>query len=238
VSEARSYRNVRDLLDIIFELERRIRTLESAPRLGSTSLDGGELTIRGGDIVVRDDNNKEVARMMHGAIPMMRFRPANTALEEYQLVTFGWEAEDTGAAYQASVQDINGNQDGGKLLLMRDAVYLSKQPADPSRNEAMITIGALMDEDIRFQGHWGDGGQLSKLDALDLIRVDVVAGFSAYVHTYTYPYDTTPAVFYTILNTAGTVNHVLTACDNTGFTLTWGGTGAKVIFIMVMRRPS
>ena len=236
MTEVRSFRDKRDLVELIAALERRVSTLESSRRIGATSLDGGELTIRSGDIVVRNDNDKEVTRIMHGNIPIMRYRPANTASDDFQLVTFGWESDD-GAAYQACVQTADGAQDGGKLLLMREAVYLSKQMDDPGVNEVYLSMGQYSAEEIRLQGVFSSV-QRDELEAVVTFRVDVTAGFGAYLHTFDFPYDTVPIVMYSLFNSAGAVTHSLTALSTTGFTISWSGTLAKVLFFSVYRRAS
>src|SRR5688572_32655963 len=85
----RQHRDRPDLLEQIAQLQQRIETLENARRLGNTSLDGGELSIRGGDIVVRSNSGNQVIRMEHSGQPTMRIYPEG--VNDFEGRIFGWE---------------------------------------------------------------------------------------------------------------------------------------------------
>lgn len=237
MAEIRTYRDKRDLIDIIADLERRLGLVESARSLGNASVDGGELTIRGGSLVMRNTNNKKVLELEPGFLPVLRFLPANGSFDEYQLSMFGWESDTSGAAVQLCVQQNDGAQDGGKLLLMRDRVYLSKQPQDPSGVEAYFSIGEFQDEGLRFRGMFWDLGQNDSKDGLIVGKVDIAAGFGAYAHTFSVPFADTPIIVYSLTSTSGAVAHSITAQSGSGFTVAWAtGTTAKTVHFACFRR--
>lgn len=226
----KAFRKLRDAADIIADLERRIATLETARRISSASIDGGELSVRGGDIVVRGSNDEPTLSIKHGDIPEIDMQPNAEVFQDYRLKMFGWESGGQGAALQLSVAQLNGDntdtQDGGKVLLMRDVTYLSHQPK--VGNETFISMNAADTECFQFQGKWPNASNYSH-DALSAGSVAVAAGFGSIAITYTTPFATTACVVYGLVNTAGAVTHSLTAQSTAGFTVTWSGTLAKVL---------
>ena len=118
-------RQLPDLLDYIAELEKRISSLETSRRLGNASIDGGALTVRGGDINVRSNNDNLVTKIQHGTIPTIQYFPGDVAVPTSRTTMFGWLASD-GSAWQASCETISTDQQsGGKLLLLENTLYLS-----------------------------------------------------------------------------------------------------------------
>lgn len=232
----RQYREMPDLLKQIEELYRRVAALENGKQIGNTSLDGGELSIKGGDIVVRSDSGAAVTRIEHGRSPRIRFYP-DSGVDSLESQLYAWE--DTsfgGAAIQMNVQQPGNVQDGGKLLLMNRAAYLSLQRQ--SQPECYISIGEsyIYPEHFRFRGRWRVGDQTNDDDAIVFGIANVAAGFSAASFNFILPFDTAPFMQYSMFSAVGPVSHNLTAVSTTGFTVGWSGTTAKTIYWQAWRQ--
>jgi hypothetical protein len=234
VTQNRYQRTNPNLFDIIANLEERIRRLETAPRLSSTSIDSGQLVLKGGDIVVQNDDGEVVLRILHGNVPEIRMTPTGGDTD-YRAYQYSWEHDTMGTVYQAGIQDATGAQDGGKLLLMQSGSYLSYQPA--AGNEVYISLGALsgFDEGLYFRGRWPTNVVVDGTEALAMGSVNIAAGVSSYSHTYGTPFATAPGVVYGLLNSAGAVTHSLTASSTSGFTVAWTGTLAKTLYWWAFR---
>jgi hypothetical protein len=143
---------------------------------------------------------------------------------------FGWLAPD-GAAWQASCENSpSGQQNGGKLLLLPNGLYLSMQR--PSKPEAYLSIAQFnaYDEHFRFQGRWIGDNQFGDTDAVIFGQTTIAAGFGACAFSFIFPFDRTPVILYSMSNAGTAVAHDLSAIDNTGFTVAWAtGTTAKTI---------
>jgi len=223
----RTVRVPKDVMDYIGELEMRIRALETSHQIGNTSVDNGEFTVRNGDIVVRTDDDEEVTRIKHGDIPEIVMTPISTTGEDLEMKVFAWEDGDSGGALQLCVERPGTGQDGGKLLLMRDAAFLSHQP--DGRLEGYLSIGYFQDELIYMQGAFGQ--DLGYSDTAFVCGRNVVAaGFGSFAYTYPAPLSNgvmVPVVQMT--NTAGAIAGCLIAQSNSGWTYSWTGTLAKTI---------
>jgi len=236
MTEIRQHREMPDLLKQIEELYRRVVALEQGKRLGNTSLDGGELSIRGGDIVVRSSDDTPVTRIEHGNAPRIRFYP-NDGVDDLESTILAWENQDNGgSAIQMNVQQPDNVQDGGKLLLMNRSLYLSLQ-----RNalpECYMSIGESFSypEHFRFRGRWRVGDQSDSDDAIVFGISNVAAGFGAASFNFIQAFDTAPFMMYSIFSAVGPVSHNLTAVSNTGFTVGWSGTTAKTIYWQAWRQ--
>jgi hypothetical protein len=236
VTEQRQFRQMPDLLKQIEELYRRVTAVENAKRLGNSSLDGGELSIKGGDIVVRSEDDTPVTRIEHGDEPRIRFYP-NEGVANLESQILAWENPGNGgSAIQMNVQQPGNVQDGGKVLLMNTVVYLSLQRA--GLNECYFSIGesSLYPEHFRFRGRWRVGDQSNSDDAIVFGILNVGAGFGAASITFQQTFDTAPFVTYSILSAVGPVSHNLTAVSTTGFTVGWSGTTAKTIYWQAWRQ--
>lgn len=236
MTEIRQHREMPNLLKQLEELYRRTTALENAKRLGNTSLDGGELGIRGGDVVVRSVDNAPVTRIEHGDEPRIRFYP-NEGVADLESQILAWENPGNGgSAVQMNVQQPGNIQDGGKLLLMNTAVYLSLQRY--ALNECYFSIGesSSYPEHFRFRGRWRVGDQSNSDDAIVFGILNVGAGFSAASITFAQTFDTTPFMMYSILSAVGPVSHNLTALSTTGFSVGWSGTTAKTIYWQAWRQ--
>jgi hypothetical protein len=225
-------RDVPSLFDIITRLQERVAVLEKAPRLGSTSIDSGELTLNGGNIVVRDEFGVPILSIIGGDSPMIVMQPNGGT--DFKLVQLGWESPTQGAAFQIDVQRlVDSVRDGGKLLLMRDAAYLSHQP--DAASEAFWAAGAIGDGFLSMKGRFGDGFVPDSETAVVCGQVAIGAGVSTFTYTYSTPLATAPGVVYGLLNSAGAVTHSLTASSATSFTVAWSGTLAKTLYFWAFR---
>jgi hypothetical protein len=236
MTEIRQHREMPDLLKQIEELYRRVVSLENGRRLGNTSLDGGELSIKGGDIVVRAPDGAAVTRIEHGNEPRIRFYP-NEGVDTLDSQILAWEnSGNGGSALQMNIQQPGNIQDGGKLLLMNTAVYLSLQRALQAECYFSIGESTSYPEHFRFRGRWRVGVQQDSDDAIVFGIESVAAGFSAASFNFAQTFDTAPFLVYSILSAVGPVSHNLTAVSTTGFTVGWSGTTAKTIYWQAWRQ--
>lgn len=230
----RQHRELPDLLDMVAQLQKRVQVLETARRLGNTSLDGGELSIRGGDIVVRATSGNPVIRLEHSGQPTMRFYPEGVNNFEGRL--FGWESGDSGAVLELNMQQGGNVQDGGKVLLMNKGAVLSYQPNGAPEVFLWLAPDAAHQEHIRFRGRWIVGEQFDSQDALVMGIENVGAGFGAASFNFPTAFDTAPFMMYSIFSAVGPVSHNLTAVSASGFTVGWSGTTAKTIYWQAWRQ--
>lgn len=226
----RKFREVPELLGMLSDLNKRVGALETSRRLGNASIDAGELNIVGGNLNVRSDAGNLVTSMHHGNIPTIQYFPGDNPNPTRRTSMFAWQAGD-GAALQLSCEISAGDtQSGGKLLLLPNGLYLALQR--PSKPEVYISMAqnSSYDEHFRFQGRWIADNQFGDNDAIIFGIANVGAGFGAAGIAFTYPFDTTPIVLYSLFNSGTAVAHDLSTLDNTGFTVAWAtGTTAKII---------
>lgn len=220
-------RDTQDLFEIITRLSRRIEALEKSPRLSSASIDNGQLTITGGDIVVKAPDGTEVLVISGGSQPTITMQPDGGT--DYKLEQLGWESIGSGAAYQVTVRRaVDDVHDGGKLLLMRGASYLAHQP--DGGPESFYSAGTYFDGNLFMKGKFGNNLMDADGEAATICgSVAVSAGVSSYSHTYGAPSDGTMVAVVQMVNTAGALGGCLTAMSNSGFTFAWTGTLAKTI---------
>lgn len=230
----RQHRETPDLLTKIAELQRRIMALETGRRIGNTSLDGGELSIRNGDIVVRNIDNEPVTRLEHGDSPRIRFYPVgdNNLLGNI----LAWESGSDGVGIQMNVESPGNVQDGGKILLMDGTVYLSYQPADGTEIYLNLAPNSAYREHFYFRGRWIVNDQLNDEDAIVMGQSDIGAGFGAATINFPIAFDTAPLLMYTLFSAVGPVSHDLTTLSSSSFTVGWSGTTAKTIYWQAWRR--
>jgi hypothetical protein len=233
----RTQRTRQSLEDIIQELNDRVRALENAKRAANTSIDNGSLTLTGGNLVVKDTSGNTVLTIRQGALPTIEMTPSSSVAQNYLLKYLGWESSTQGAALQLDVNRIENDgsttRNGGKLLLMRDASYLSHQPDGAS--EAFWAAGAGGNGVLSAKGKFGDGVVADSEAAIIVGKVDIAAGVSTYTYNYATPLASTPVLTYALLNSAGAVTHSLTANSATGFTVAWSGTLAKTLYFQAFR---
>jgi hypothetical protein len=236
VADIKQHREPADLLAMVADIDRRLRIQETARRLGNASIDGGRLTLRNGDLVVVDDNDNVTLLISHGATPAITMIPS-TVEGGYAATQFAWESDANGASYEVHIEDGSSNQDGGKLLLNRDAAYLSRQPS--SGPEAFLKVGNIGGyiEHIQFKGRWVINDGFGSDDAVIFGYSDIVAGFGAVSFNFPFAFDKAPIVVFSMLNAGTAVAADLSALSTTGFTVAWAtGTSAKTIGWVAYRR--
>jgi hypothetical protein len=236
MADIRQHRHVPDLLKMIAQLERRVQILETTPRLGNSSVDSGQLTLRNGDLVVVDSNGNETLKIGHGDIPFLRMRP-NTVEGGYSAIQFAWESDASGASYQAHIQDHNDIHDGAKLLLNKDTAYLSHQPVFNSETYIGVGRHGGYSNHFRLRGRWVYNNGFDDQDAIVCGYDNIAAGFGAASFAFPYTFDTIPIVLYSMYNAGTAIASDLSALGTSGFTVSWAsGTTAKTIGWVAFRR--
>jgi hypothetical protein len=227
-----------DLVNQLADFNKRLAALETANRLGTSSVDAGELAIRGGDVTVRSDNGNKVTQLLHGTNPSIRMYPGDNPTPLYRANIFSWLPAD-GSALQLSVERNNdGAQFGGKVLLLPNGAYYTVQR--PGKPEVYISLAqfGIYDEHFRFQGRWISDDQITSADGIVMGKSAIGAGFGAAGFAFIYPFDRVPIVLYSLADTTGAVMPAngLSTLDQTGFTVAWAtGTTAKTISWVAFR---
>jgi hypothetical protein len=236
-SEIRQHRETPDLVKRLADMERRLTIVETAKRLGNSSIDSGQLTLRNGDLVVVDDDGDTTLKIAHGEIPYIEMRP-NTVEGGYSTIQFAWESDSNGASHQVHIQDANDIHDGGKLLLNRNTSYLSHQPAfTPETYVGVGNHGGAWSNHIRMRGRWVYNDGFDNQDAIVFGYENIAAGFGAASFSFPYAFDTIPIVLYSMYNAGTAIASDLSALGTTGFTVSWAsGTTAKTIGWAAFRR--
>jgi hypothetical protein len=237
MSQIDQHRSVPDLLDLVKKLERRIQALEGSTRLGNSSIDGGELTVKGGDIVVRTAGDDEVLRIEHGNRPRISMRPVAAPGTNYgQLLA--WESGGTGVGIEVGVLNPSDQQDGGKVLLMQHVAFLSHQPSvggdDAETYMALSEHGAYPNH-ISYRGKF----QQRRVDGREPWEMgyDVIgAGFGAASYLFDQPYEMTPMLLYSISGATANFNHCIVSVDTSGFTIGWSDALAHNLTWLAIRR--
>jgi len=226
-------RDREDLVDVVIKLEKRIADLETAMRIGNTSIDTGELTVRGGDIVIQNDSGVEVLRIKQGFIPEIQFTPMGG--DSNKLTISAWEFGTSGSSVLelASKTGI-GQQDGGKVLLYSGNTYLSYQPL--VGEEVLIALSSSEPESIWVRGTWLPGYAFDSHQALITDQIDVGSGWSGLIWGYSTVMSGTMVPIITIKNSVP-VAWCITAQDNSGGTVSWAGTDPKTVNLWGFRLP-
>jgi hypothetical protein len=217
---SRDRQRPQDLYALIDDLRRRIEDLERMRRLANTSIDSGELVVKGGNIVVRQEDGTKTLEILHGTIPAINMYPIGDALEDFKLVWFGWESELQGAAIQIGVEKATGDQDGGKLLLMQRSAFLALQRSDAP--ESYLSLGSVENypEHFFFKGRWMNNIDVTDSDALVVGQLDVAGGATSVTFTYAVP-KLTPMVPLVTLECTTVMQWQVTASSETSFTVDW-----------------
>lgn len=225
-----------DIVEYVKKLEERVSILERTPRLGNASIDSGQLTVKGGDIVVVEaDGTTRVLEIVHGSIPSINMYPIGDGGEDFKLAMFGWESAAQGAALQLSVEKVDTGQAGGKLLLMNRATYLSLQRDDSP--EVFIALGAVENhpEHYWFKGRFMNGIDVTDSDGLVVGQMDVAGGAASATFTYAFP-KLTPMVPVVTLECTTIMQWQVTASSETSFTVDWSNdTPAKKVNFWAFR---
>lgn len=229
------YRSKPDLIDQIARLEKRVATLESGRRLGSSSIDNGTLVVRNGDISVRDEDDNERVKLTHGVNPSTYYRPKDSSDGvRARQVAFASGGVTSFQSYM--VRDSDGFGDGGKLLLTKEYAYLSHQPFAGEETFIGLSAYSAYNNHFLFRGKWISDAQFQPWNALYMGTIDVAAGFGGIIWNYDYEYPALPLLTYSITGAAANFNHCITAQSTTGFTISWSDALAHSVHYMVWRR--
>lgn len=228
----------KDIIEHITEIAERVGAGETAQRIGATSIEDGNLTVRNGDIIVSESAGQVVFRLLHGTFPEMRWFPIGDT-DAYRISFFA--DFDGSLPLQNMVISVETNPggvvDGGKIILARSAAIFSRHPLASGGNETYIWLGdsGANLEIIDIQGKWLNKFQPSPLTGVYPGQDSLGAGFGSYTHTYFTAFATTAVPIVTLFNSGGTVSWNLTAQSTSSFTVTWSGTTAKTINWWVYR---
>lgn len=232
-----------DLVNEIIELERRLSALERSPRISHSSIDAGALTIRGGDLIIEDENGVQVLRLFRsgdiGGNPEIRFTPlggsSSHAVSIYAEDIVLDETPQTIGKFE--VVDLGTlARDGGFMELSQTSAKVGYED-DDSGVEAYIQIGNLSGADgrIRIVGRWLNNFQFDTIDALLTGEFSLGAGFGSLVYSYLFTFASTIVPILGLLNSGGAISWAITAQSTTGFTVAWSGTAAKTVNIWAVR---
>lgn len=217
----------KDVVDIITELNQRLRKNENALRIGNTSIENGNLIVRNGDIVVSETNGTESLRIKHGEIPEIRMFPLGPDINR-RIAFFGFDFGAGSTALQIGVEKTNPTaNDGGRVVLWDQGAALAFSPS--GGNESYLRLNILQ-EVINIRGKWIDMFDIDSRQALSVGSIDVDAGFSGFTWSYGMTMASKMAPVIGLVNTAGLVTSWnLTDMSTSSFTVNWTGTLAKII---------
>jgi hypothetical protein len=229
----------KDLVEYITELFNRTSKGETVQRIGNTAVEDGNLTIRNGDLIVSESSGFVVLKLLHGAVPEVRFFPIGDT-SDHRAALFG---QGSSPPFPTTTITMNvetnpgGVQDGGKLILDQTYAVLSYHPLASGGNESYfwLNIDNAAPEIMAIQGKWSNKLQYSTLQGVYPGSDSLGAGFGSYTHTYLSAFASTVIPIVTLFNSGGTVSWNLTAQSTSSFTVTWSGTTAKTINWWVYR---
>jgi hypothetical protein len=235
MANIKRFRETPDLVTKLADMERRLALLENTRRIGTTSIDSGRLVVNQGDIVFVDSDGHATMTLQHGDTPVIRMLPGTQP--GYHAALFAWDSGDFGAIYEQHIEQQDGTRDGGKLLLQKNAAYLSHQPA--SGAEAFIAVGdlGLGTEHFRLRGRWPYNTGYDEQDAIICGFDSFGAGFGASSYSFPFTFDQVPIVICNIMNAGTAVAWDLSAVSTSGFSVAWAtGTTAKTVMWVAFRR--
>lgn len=148
-----------DLMRRIRDLERKVQRMETARRLESASIGEGGLTVKGGAIVVLDDDGEERARL------------STEGLSLHQLI----EILDGGEFLFYDENDVRRVRVSGRANAEANISYRSS--ADVSAQGDEVVVGAIFHTDGPNEGEiFGHGMLVQQADGNDLLRVWSIEG--------------------------------------------------------------
>lgn len=232
------------LTDILIGMQRRIKINETAKRIGNTAIDGGNLIVREGDIIVSLSDDTEVLRIVHGDQPEIRWKATGVDGDRFGSIwaydytyTFGFGDIDTTemvmGIYDGADEDAHVT-DGGELVMSLDRAALEYKPnnADGDMNYYLNLYGRTdgFKGILNIVGRWDNSYTFNVDNAMVTGTIPVSAGFSGVTWNYSQASTTTPCPIIGLLDTAGlTTSWNVTAQSTTGFTVTWTGTLAHTV---------
>lgn len=224
------------LVDILGEMQDRLKANDTSLRIGNTTIEDGELLVRNGDIVVGETDGTEVMRLYHGEYPRIHFTPMG-ADADWTGILFSQELDD--AVYME--MGVYRNEDplypaeGGKIALGRGYTILSYHPAYSGGEEIYIWFHPYGDfsgfeEVIAMRGQYPQNTDYDSHQAHVAGTFDMSAGFGGANWSYSNTFPTVIAPIIGLVNTAGLVTSWnLTAMSTTGWTVSWSGLLAKTV---------
>lgn len=225
--------------EVILDLERRVSALERLPNIGNTSIDTGELIVKGGDIIVEDEDGVEVMRITQNGIfgrPEIRFAPLGESTEHILSIN-GEDGIINGLLETIGnfeVVDVASQQrDGGFVDIFETGARVGIEQI--GGNVAFMEVGLVsgVENTVRYVGRWSifSGGT----EALSALSTNIGAGFGGATIAYGATYATTAIPIVGLLNSAGALAWCITAQSTSSFTVSWTGTLAKVINHWIVR---
>jgi len=236
MSRLKTYRQNPDLLDMLKSVNSRLGVMETGRRLGSSSVDNGTLVIRNGDLSIRDEQDNERIKLTHGEEPSMLFRAAD-ATDSVRARSVAFSGSSGNTSFQTYiVRDSDGAGDGGKLLMTREYVFLSHQPASGEETYIGLSASGSYPNHFLFRGKWMSDDQYSSWNALYMGTIDVVAGFGGVIWNYDWTYPAVPLLTYSITGADATFYHCIKSSTASGFEIRWGDALAHTVNFQVWRR--
>lgn len=222
----------KDIVELVTDISQRLKRNENALRVGHTSVDDGNFTVRNGDIIFSESDTTESMRLFHGTIPELRMLPLGLD-SSHHISMFGFDFGNFSTAVQIGVEKIDNSIDGGKILLWPSGAVFSFQPN--VGNEVYIWLN-IFEDNIAVRGSWINQNDIDSRQALSVGSVDVGAGVSSLSWSYATTMASRMAPVIGLVDTAGLVTSWnLTAMSTSGFTVTWTGTLAKTVNFWVFR---
>lgn len=218
-----------DVVTYITDLFKRVGEGETALRIGHTAIEDGNLTVRNGDIIVSESDDTIVLRIMHGAMPEIQFFPLGEN-DTHKGSVFGLDFNNDlnapNQAIQMYVAQIDGDPDGGKVLLMRDGAVLSHQPDGGQESYIwMNSLAGITEEVIAVRGRWPDQLTVDSHGALLVGAFTATAGFSTWTYTYFTPFATAMIPLVNVGVNGGTLTWGLDSYSASNFVIRFGVTG-------------
>lgn len=244
MSKAGRYRQeTPDLTTLITQLEQRLKILEANPRIGATAIDTGSLTVKGGEIIIEDDEGTPIIRMFrnvdNGQNPEIRFSPLGPASDHVNAVysQYGtFEGVNQLLARFDVVTEPGFELDGGSLQLFQTGGRLAFKD-DASGLESCFEAGIIggVAGRVRIKGRWAEEFQIETTDAVYAGTTNFGAGFGGVTYAYFSTWASTMVPIIGLLNSGGVVSWNLSAFSTASFTLVWSGTAAKTINMWCVR---
>ena len=169
--------DIRDLVQVAIDLERRISVLERVSKIGSTSIDTGHLIVKDGKISVEDPDGNEViaffldpSDLIEAGVPKIRIYPAGSdPNNRITMVASDRLFDGYNQTYvQYTVNGINDDiTDPYTYLVAFESgcsigVFGPSEAYFQSRNESLFGL----DANLRIVGRWLNDTQISSTDAL------------------------------------------------------------------------
>lgn len=216
----------KSLTEHLQDLIGRVAASETSTRIGHTSVEDGDLTIRNGDLIVSESSGSIVLRLLHGTSPEIRMWPLGES-DTHRIAFLGYngavEAQSLAIFIETSPDAVI---DGGKVLLAKNYAVFSHQPDASGGQETYIWLNGdpAMTESFIFRGRFRDQNQYDTHQALYMGSFVASSGFSTWTHTYAASFDTTFIPLVTVLHSGSTIQWVLDAFSTSSFTVRFSST--------------